>query len=303
MKKFLLLTVTALLPVVTYAEEATKQASQKGGSSFFSEYILPVLLLMGALFVIGHMLYELFRPNDFSQEDFTVEGFVEKRQQEGRPAESSPQELEKCEELINDAWNCWTNIEVDEENEVEYRKPKKMKEIFRSKALLKQIVEIAPTDPEVVDGLNEYKEVVRTNEKRSFDGSWKLVFLGLAFAVVMALIMKGDSGFFMAFLTYGAFFWVSVLIYYLSSLTPQFLIEKRAKRGGGNISSGLVALAFGVMASGQTVRYKYSDGTTEDDHSGHMVALMLGIFVAIVVAFTIAFWAVLNYLRNYVLYF
>jgi len=102
---------------------------------------------------------------------------------------------------------------------------------------------------------------------------------------------------------YGAYFWVPVVVYYISSLTPQFLIDKRANRGGGNVSTGLVAIALGILGSGVTVRTHYTDGSTEDDHSGHFIAWMLGIIALVAVALTIIFWAVLNYVRNYLLFF
>jgi hypothetical protein len=96
-------------------------------------------------------------------------------------------------------------------------------------------------------------------------------------------------------------------LYVVASRTPQFLIDKRALRGGGNIHNGIFAGVFGLLAGAQTVRtiYKFNDGHKEysDDHSQHWIALAIGLVVLFVLAMMMAFWALLNYLRNYVLYF
>ena len=51
-------------------------------------------------------------------------------------------------------------------------------------------------------------------------------------------------------------------LYVVASRTPQFLIDKRALRGGGNIHNGIFAGVFGLLAGAQTVRtiYKFNDG-------------------------------------------
>ena len=284
----------------TLAEQAVVETTKSIGS-IVGDIIKLIIFVGAALFIIGHMIYILYKGARF-KEDFSVEGFRLKRKEAGKNEESSDEENQKCWDLIAQVFQSYGHVEKGDEG-IEYRKPRKMKEIKKSSDILEQVIEIAPTDQELVDKINEHKEVINSNEKRRFDGSWKLIVLGLAIAIIVSLITKKEIGFFLAFLKYGAFFWVPVVIYYISSLTPQFLIEKRYKRGGGNVSTGLVAFAFAVLGSGQTVRTRYTDGTYEDDHSGHFMALMLGVIALLIVALTIVVWAVLNYLRNYVLYF
>ena len=85
--------------------------------------------------------------------------------------------------------------------------------------------------------------------------------------------------------------------------------DKRVAKAeeGGNIHNGIFAGVFGLLAGAQTVRtiYKFNDGHKEysDDHSQHWIALAIGLVVLFVLAMMMAFWALLNYLRNYVLYF
>jgi hypothetical protein len=282
-------------------KNATTDSSHSSSTSVGS-IIIAVLVLGGALFAIGHMVYLIFKSKRFNTA-FSVDGFKQKRTESGKESESTEEENNQCYELLNAAFDCWTNIEKDESG-IEYRKPKKMKEIVKSAEYLQQVVDIAPTNQDIIDTLNEYGLVVSSNEKRSFDGSWKLIILGIVISVLMSMITKNNGqGFFISLITHGIYFWLPVIVYYVSSLTPQFLIEKRANRGGGNLSTGLVAVVLAVLASGRTVRTHYTDGTHEDDNSSHVIALVLGAILAFIIAFTIIFWAALNYLRNYVLYF
>ena len=283
---------------------ANETASSGSSGSSFVDYLIAIVIIGASLFMIGHMVYILFKSKQFADQEFSIEYFKSFRQEKGMSAESSDEDNKNCTELLNDAFLTWTNIEAGEEDGLEYRKPKKMKEIIRSGEILKQVVEIAPTDKDIVNTLNEYKMVVTTNEVRSFDGSWKLVGLGVGVAILFSLIsMDAMGGFIKAFFSVGLLFIIPTIVYIISSYTPQFLIEKRANRGGGNVSTGLVAMAIGVLGSGVTVRTHYTDGTHEDDNSGHIVAWALGLIMMVIVAFTIIIWAVLNYLRNYVLFF
>lgn len=309
MKKIIIFLMFMGTTLILFAQQIDSLATSPVASqnatngTSFKEIILSILIFGGALFIIAHMLYILFKGRRFPKDNFTVNYFQEARQRKELPTDSSETENSTCWEALQNAYMCWSNIEIDEEND-EYRKPKKMKEIIKSGKFLDQVVDLAPTDIEVIKTLNEYKEVVRTNEERSFNGSWKLIILGLILTVVVGLITKSEArGFILSTLSYGAFFWVPVIVYYISGLTPQFLIEKREKRGGGNVSSGLVLLALGILGGGQTIRYKYSDGSTEDDNSQHVIALIIGVIALVIVALTIFIWAIVNYLRNYVLYF
>ena len=316
MKKFILLPAFVLTTFSAFSQAvndsvpandtlavATETANSGSSGSSFLDYLIAIVVIGASLFMIGHMIFILFKSKQFADQEFTLDFFKSLRQEKGMSAESSDEDNKKCSELLNDAFLTWTNIEAGEDG-LEYRKPKKMKEIIRSGEILKQVVEIAPTDEDIINTLNEYKMVVTTNEARSFDGSWKLVGLGVGVAILLSLItMDAMGSFIKAFFSIGLLFIIPTIVYIISSYTPQFLIEKRANRGGGNVSTGLVAMALGILGSGVTVRTHYTDGTHEDDNSGHVIAWALGFIMMVIVAFTIIIWAVLNYLRNYVLFF
>jgi len=286
--------------IVALQKAAAESSSSSSGSSFL-DGLMTLLIIAAALFMIGHMVYILFQAKQFSEQELSVEFFKSYRQEKGMPEESTEDENEKCSDLLDAAFLTWTYTETGEDGQ-EYRKPNKMKEILTSGKILKEVIEIAPTDPEIIDTLNQYKEVVTSNEARSFDGSKKLVWVGLLVGILFPFIDSTGS-YFGAFFSIGMFFIVPTIVYIVSSFTPQFLIDKRADRGGGNVSTGIVAMALGVLGSSVTIRTKYTDGSHEDDHSGHFIALFLGVIMLFIIAFTISIWSVLNYLRNYVLFF
>ena len=298
----MLFSASAFAQLDTAAVKNGVVASQVDAPFDIKGAIIGILLFGGSAFITVHMILTLIKTKRLKGE-FSVHGFKTLRQEKGMDEESTPEENAQCESILDQAFFTWTHVEAGD-NGSEYRKPKRMKEIVVSADYLHQVCDIAPTDPDVIATLNQYRDVVHSNERRSFDGSRPLIILGLVISIIVGLIGMGDMGsFWFAFFTFGAIFWVPVIIYYISSLTPQFLIDKRANRGGGNVSSGLVAIAFAVLGSGYTVRTHYTDGTHSDDSSGHVIALVLGAIVALFVALTIIFWSFINYLRNYVLYF
>lgn len=197
---------------------------------------------------------------------------------------------------MDEAFAIWTVIEKTGDDE--FRKPTKMKQIKQSAFLIDQVIAMQPTDEAVIERLNALTDVINSGEERHFDGSKKLVWLGVIVGILMYWMM-------------GVGMMVSTLVatglYIVASRTPQFLIDKRALRGGGNIHNGIFAGLFGLLAGAQTVRtiYKFNDGHKEysDDHSQHWIALAITGVVMFVLAMMMTVWVFLNYLRNYVLYF
>jgi len=308
MKKSLMLAASFMMLSVCemFAQtDSTAVAAVPEKTETIGQILLAILIAAASLFIIGHMLYIFFKSKRFKG-DFTVDHFKNVRKETGRDELATDQENGQAASLLNDAFLTWSHIETDAQG-IEYRKPNKMKEILKSAEFIQQAIDIAPTDPEVVETLQQYKEVVHSNEKRRFDGSWKLITFGIIMSIIFTFMIKDSTsgGFFKTFFLNAWFFWVPIIVYYISSMTPQFLIDKRSERGtrGGCLTGGLVAMVFGVLGSGYTVRTYYSDGSTSDDNSSHIFALVLGLIIAFFVAITIIFWAFVNYLRNYVFYF
>lgn len=279
-------------------EEAIVDAATDDGIPLGQKILAIFQIILSSaivLFVIGHMGYVWYKGARY-KEVFTVENMVSKRVAAGMSEKMTDGEIEEAWRLMDEAFAIWTVIEKTGDDE--FRKPTKMKQIKQSAFLIDQVIAMQPTDEAVIERLNALTDVINSGEERHFDGSKKLVWLGVIVGILMYWMM-------------GVGMMVSTLVatglYIVASRTPQFLIDKRALRGGGNIHNGIFAGLFGLLAGAQTVRtiYKFNDGHKEysDDHSQHWIALAITGVVMFVLAMMMTVWVFLNYLRNYVLYF
>lgn len=257
--------------------------------------ILSGLVLVAYIAMIIHMIYIKFKGIRYKK-PLTVEDMKAERIAQNKPEDMSPEEFNQALTLLAGVFDTWTVVGQNDEGE-ELRKPTKMKQVKASSMLLDQAIALQPTDADMIENINEFADVINSNEERFFDGSKPLAWLGGIVGAIFCFIVP----------QLGIITLISTGAYILSSLTPVFLIEKREKRGGGNIHNGIIAGVFGMIAGAQTVRtvYKYSDGHKEyeDDNSQHWFAWFFGIAILVCIAATMALWAMLNYLRNYVLYF
>lgn len=316
-RKSLLFALLTLLPFAqaSAANEATGYA------------VLGGTLLFAVLFVVMvlHMGYVLFKGKSYKQE-FTADYFREKRKlkietltaakekaeqdaQDPKNAgkeqpvivipETDPtdEEVEQCYALLEEAFDYWTVISGAGEEEL--RTPTKMKQIRKSKKALDKVIDLCPYEETVINRLNELCHIINVSEERSFNGSKMLIWISVIVGVVGAFLSKSWE--FPTFLASG------LVLYWVASRTPQFLIEKRAERGGGNIFSGLIGGAFAAVATAKTYKTvtKWSDGTTTTDYdnSETWISIVIAVVICVVLACLLYFWAMLNYLRNYVFYF
>ncbi len=276
-------------------------------SGFFSDMasalvamVFGLVLFVGPLAMIVHMLFVNWETR-MLEKPVTVEHFIDKRTRKGVSGAMNDDEVELGFQLLDEAYNELTFVETDESGN-ESHKPATMKELLRAQKKIDEVDKLMPTDAALLERYNEYRSFLYDYLRRSFFASWKLIILCVIVAVGIGFI--GDGSFLKNFFTTGAFFWFPALVYYVSSHVPQYMIDRKNERGGGKgwFSTALVALGLGVLGSGYTVRTKWSDGSVTEDNSSHLIALFLGLLVLIAVATTIYIWAIVNYLRNYVLY-
>ena len=107
------------------------------------------------------------------------------------------------------------------------------------------------------------------------------------------------------------FMLLNICGYYFASQETQFMINaKELKEAGSSNNSKLmtvlIAMGIGVLFSGQTYKTvtKWSDGTTSTDYdnSEHLVAFILGMIIIAVLAFFMFAVALVNFVRNYLIY-
>lgn len=101
-----------------------------------------------------------------------------------------------------------------------------------------------------------------------------------------------------------------MIFYIMASYAPQFLIEKRMEWfGGKKFSSGLIKTVLAIVAAtpvAYTVVTKWSDGSTTKSEEGtdeFFMVVALALLALIIIGVCILFFGIINFIRNYLLYF
>lgn len=258
------------------------------------DYIPGILVLIIYAGYVGHMIYVYFKGPRYKK-IFTVDDMKVARVMSGKSETMSDEEEAEVIDLLDRVFDTWTVVEPDEFGN-EMRKPTKIKQIRNSVDLLNGVIALQPTSEEWVNRINELTDVINSNEKRYFNGSKKLVWVGVLVGAAFCFIM----------LQMGIIILVSTAAYLLASRAPAFLIDKQAERGFGNVHNGIITGIFAMIAGARTIRTvtKYGDGSkdVEDDHSEHWIALFISLILFVLIAYLMSVWAFINYLRNYVFY-
>lgn len=256
--------------------------------------LIALLVIAALLGSVIHMIYILTRPKHFPH-PYTVEDIKQMRIAAGKAAEATDEENKAAYEALEKCFDTWKVFENEEGEEDKVPVNKKM--VDATEACVNNCLEIMPTDPELIDAMNEVCDLININWSRAFSGNKMLIWLGIG----MILLMVFTAGWIAT-----PFFIFSLALYILSCYKPTFMHNKDAFKTRGTLSAGCLAAIFGFIASAQTVRTvtKWSDGTktVEDDHSQHWIHLAIGLTILIIIAFLLALWGFINYLRNYVLY-
>jgi len=322
----LLAVVGSIASIISIIAEGGEGVVGRVFSSFGALIVMAVLLLALAA-MIYHMMTTLKQELRFKT-DYTVEKFKEIRAAAGKPSESTEDENKQCNDLLEQMVDCWTDIE--NENGQDWHYPKNMKEITKARKLLVQVIDIAPTDKKVVDTFVHYAEILKSKTDREFDGSGLL--LALASGVALIIIIMGIAGlvsgggfgiFIAAVLAAVLFFLAPCGIYFLACRTPGFMLEfrKNKKPSRFKVVNTIVMILFGAGMAGLKANlgendkwFKvYADGRRERDWETEgqnlMIALAIKGFIAcmilmilFMIATSVILWALVNYLRNYVIY-
>lgn len=265
-----------------------------------AQVLLAILLSAAVLAVLGHMIYENFFKRKLP-EDCSVAKFSESRAASGCAATASPAENDRAQGCLDALYELWSPVSGAGTDE-ELRAPLRRKAIRQSHALWQQAVDERPTDEGTVVRLNECAAVLNQVEARSFTGSKTFLITSLVLAVLLAFI--GDSFNILGLVG------TSCVLYILASRKPVFMqirSELSGKSGKPKFMSALFGGLFGMVATAKTYKTvtKWSDGTTttDTDHSETWFSLAFALIVMLVLAFFMWAVALMNYLRNYILYY
>lgn len=223
----------------------------------------------------------------------TVWQMIDERKAKGAITEDEEVLNELANEYLERAFQCWSIVEKNKENE--FRSPKTKKEITESLAYLEKVVQLKPTDLDVINRVNELQKVIKNQMKRSFFGSKWL--LGTSIVVLIALILWFTPGEHIFEKIWKQMWLVqSIVLYYFASFAPQFLIEQKMSNqvfGHQSIFGGISNFFNQLL-----VTSSYSES------SGCGTFFILIIIIIISVIFTFLLWLIsfINFTRNYILY-
>lgn len=294
MYKHLVLTVAfCLCSAVPVLAQQTHTASSS--TNMIGGLIGGVLMLLGALWMLGHMIYILLIRKKF-RTDLTVADMEQARRDAGLSSVASDQDNAMAYNAMQDASSQWATFY---DNGEECSLPLERSAVKNSAIALETAYKCMPTDPEIIDLMNDMGDVVNGMRKRTFTASKTLLVI-LWIAVVL---MGWGSGNWGVALTFGA---VWSAIYGMASMKPDYVLIRKELEGKEEKSflTGIIAGLFGAVAAAPTYRTitTYSDGhkETSDDNSPTFIALIFGLFVMIVMVIIMPVFAAINYLRNYV---
>ncbi len=264
-------------------------------------------IVTGIVLMLVVMLVNLFRPKRFkaiTDNDMLVNrtrqtGFAAAPGSTTIVTGSVEERNEKASEFLENAFNAWSVVRT--EGEQEYRKPTSAKQVRNSLKWINEAIAAGPGDKMLVDRINELGDVINDNEKRIFQGSKRLlIFVGIVGVILFYLIYR-SNGVPKAIL--GASLYASFgLLYYIASLTPKWLAEK--KKFAGSMNSGFLNFASTLQDMDRSYTVKWSDGTTskETEYGGCLMSVVVMTLVFTVNIVLIPLRVLINFFRNYVFY-
>ena len=275
--------MTACLPVFAQSTESYSSSDLQG-----------TLIGIALLWMIGHMIYVLFIHKS-TLSPISIDDMKAARREAGKPEEMTADEIQECIRIHDENFATWTP--VPDTDDLRVVTSKKM--LDSAAEAMQRVKALKPTDTELVDAINANIDMLKDCEKRQFTGSKTILVLLVIFTCFM-VYMAGWRAL--------PFFLLSGVVYFMASLTPNFMIynkELKGKSGTGALG-WVLGLLSSMILGAQTVRTTtyWSDGskTVDDDHTQHQVAWFISLFVTILLIFFLLVWAAVNYLRNYVLY-
>ncbi len=285
-------------PVVSSAPLSAPKEESLGATVWY--YIKGIAILGFFAFAVVYIAITLMKKPKFVP--VTLDQMKAKRRSQGKP-ESSVIDNEAAQIDVGQAFNTWQI--VSKPGEEEFRSPLSMSQITTSHGCLDSAIRSLPTDPDIINNINDLGEILNNQIKRRFTGSMKLIYCALAVCVLAYLTSKGFGQFFKHY------WWLpaSIVLYYFASYSPEFLNTKRERWFRGfNIHNVLIGTILGLFASTSvtdTYKTTYSDGSTKKTEEWNVMFFImtaLTLIVIVVLGFFIFLFAGLNFVRNYLIY-
>lgn len=270
------------LPLVTAAFPLF--AANETSAGDVKRWVVFITLFVVVLAIVAHTIYLLATTKKL-KENYTVETFRKNRAAAGLGA-MTKEEVEELNTKLDSIDTIWGEIADSKGNMVVY--PHSLKSLNQSLEILNAAIATNPDNKGIITKINDYNEVLNHALTRQFSGSKTII----AIAIILGLILGFGTGFYMAIVATI----VTVLAYILASYTPNFMLIEQIARNGKRSTSLVKRLLLALIGSVTVANQN------DKDKSERWVSYLLLFVGTIVMAFLLPIIALVNYLRNYVIY-
>ena len=267
--------VTSTLPLL---------AANETSAGDVKRWVVFITLFVIVLAIAAHTIYLLATTKKL-KENYTVEAFRKNRDAAGLGA-MTKEEVDELNTKLDSIDTIWGEIADSKGNMVVY--PHSRKSLNQSLEILNAAIALNPDNKDIVTKINDYNEVLNHALTRQFSGSKTII----AIATILGLILGFGTGFYMAIVATI----VTVLAYILASYTPNFMLIEQIARNGKRSTSLVKRLLLALIGSVTVANQN------DKDKSERWVSYLLLFVGTIVMAFLLPIIALVNYLRNYVIY-
>ncbi|MBQ5701654.1 MAG: hypothetical protein IIV68_05980 [Alistipes sp.] len=267
--------VTSTLPLL---------AANETSAGDVKRWVVFITLFVIVLAIAAHTIYLLATTKKL-KENYTVEAFRKNRAAAGLGA-MTKEEVDELNTKLDSIDTIWGEIADSKGNMVVY--PHSRKSLNQSLEILNAAIALNPDNKDIVTKINDYNEVLNHALTRQFSGSKTII----AIATILGLILGFGTGFYMAIVATI----VTVLAYILASYTPNFMLIEQIARNGKRSTSLVKRLLLALIGSVTVANQN------DKDKSERWVSYLLLFVGTIVMAFLLPIIALVNYLRNYVIY-
>jgi hypothetical protein len=279
---------SAVVSVKNTAKPASLGAWIKDHYGIIIVYSLLILMIV-------HIVYVNFIKGERYKTFFSTDYFSGIRASKGLQPQATADENQQAIEILHKAAGEFPIVGVDADGD-EVCRPQSGSQIRRAAALLDQAIELAPTDPEAVDYINDITRVINAAEKRYFYGSKTLIFISIVVPILIGLMIQMWD--------FPLIWTAAIALYIFASRTPAYAIEKRLARGGGSATSGVLGIISHMIGSATSykITYKWPDGSksVRYNHDEKIIAYIIAILIVFILGTSIAYFAILKYVRNYI---
>jgi hypothetical protein len=281
--------------VAVSEENTAKPAPASSGAWLKNNYDIIVVYIL-LLLMIAHIVYVNFIKGERYKTVFSTDYFSGIRASKGLQPQATADENRRAIELLQKAAEEFPAVGIDAAG-FEVNRPQSGSQIRRAAAFIDKAIELAPVDSKAVERINDITGVINSAEKRYFYGSKTLIVIAVVVSILLGVMMK--------MWTFPLIWVAAIVLYIFASRTPAYAIEKRLARGGGNATGGVIGITLRMIASATSykITYEWPDGkkAVQHDHDEKIAAFIIALFVVFLLGACIAYFAILKYLRNYIL--